>query len=140
MNPESYAGDVMPAEAWRLLAEHPGAVLFDVRTEAEWRFVGVPDLAALDKEARLIEWQVYPDGRPNRSFVQDAAASLEPERPALFICRSGARSRHAAIAMTAAGFGPCYNVAQGFEGDRDERGHRGRVGGWKVAGLPWRQE
>jgi rhodanese-related sulfurtransferase len=58
----------------------------------------------------------------------------------LFLCRSGGRSRNAAVAMTAAGFGSCYNVAEGFEGDKDGEGHRGRVGGWKLAGLPWRQE
>ena len=57
----------------------------------------------------------------------------------LFICRSGARSAAAASAMTQAGYTSCWNVAQGFEGDRDAVGHRASVGGWKAAGLPWVQ-
>ena len=59
--------------------------------------------------------------------------------PVLFLCRSGGRSAAAASVATAAGFGPAYNVAEGFEGDPDAHGHRGTVNGWKVAGLAWRQ-
>jgi len=140
MSDESYAGDVMPAEAWKILKETPDAVLVDVRTDAEWRFVGIPDLVPVGKQVHLVQWQLYPDGRPNPDFVGTVAGLLEMEQPVLFLCRSGARSRAAAMALTAAGYGPCYNVAQGFEGDKDADGHRGRVGGWKHAGLPWRQE
>ena len=112
-----------------------------MRTEPEWRFVGVPDLTAVGKEVILVEWQTYPGGRPNNAFAHEcAAAGVEKGKPVYFLCRSGVRSMHAAIAMTACGYGPCYNVAQGFEGDKDTDMHRGRVGGWKVAGLPWRQE
>lgn len=140
MSDESYAGDVMPAEAWRILKDAPDAVLVDVRTDAEWRFVGIPDLAPVGKQVHLVQWQLFPDGRPNPDFVGTVAGLLEMDQPVLFLCRSGARSRAAAMALTAAGYGPCYNVAQGFEGDKDGDGHRGRVGGWKHAGLPWRQE
>jgi len=136
-----YAGDLMPTDAWALLDGDERAVLIDCRTDAEWGFVGVPDLATIGKQVVLVEWQRYPGGIPNASFVDDVKATgIKPDQTLLFICRSGARSRNAAIAMTAAGFGPCYNVAEGFEGDKDAEGHRGRVGGWKLAGLPWRQD
>ena len=45
----SYAGDITPEQAWTILRENPDAVLVDVRTDAEWRFVGVPDLSSLDR-------------------------------------------------------------------------------------------
>lgn len=140
MNEASYAGDVMPAEAWKRLQDDPRAVLVDVRTDAEWRFVGIPDLAPMGKQVRLVEWRTFPDGRPNASFAGEVAGMLEKDQPVYFLCRSGARSKAAAIALTAMGFGPCYNVAQGFEGDKDGQSHRGSVGGWKHAGLPWRQD
>jgi len=140
MNSGSYAGDLMPKEAWELLRSNPDSLLVDVRTDAEWRFVGIPDLAPIGKQVQLVQWQLFPEGRPNPDFVGEVAGLLEIEQPVLFLCRSGARSRAAAMALTAAGYGPCYNVAEGFEGDKDGEGHRGRVGGWKHAGLPWRQE
>ncbi|MDA0219700.1 MAG: rhodanese-like domain-containing protein [Proteobacteria bacterium] len=140
MNDAGYAGDVMPAEAWKRLQDDPRAVLVDVRTDAEWRFVGIPDLAPIGKQVRLVEWQTFPDGHPNAGFSGEVAGLLEKDQPVYFLCRSGARSRAAAIALTAMGFGPCYNVAQGFEGDKDGQSHRGSVGGWKHAGLPWRQD
>ncbi len=140
MTDNAYAGDVMPAEAWKLLQENADAVLVDVRTDADWRFVGIPDMGPIGRQVRLVQWQLFPDGRPNPAFVEEVAGALEIDQPVLFLCRSGVRSKAAAIALTAAGYGPCYNVAQGFEGDKDGDGHRGRLGGWKNAGLPWRQE
>jgi rhodanese-related sulfurtransferase len=131
----------MPADAWRMIEADPDAALVDVRTDAEWRFVGVPDLAPVGRRAALVQWQMFPDGRPNPDFAdQVAAAGVTRGQAIYFLCRSGARSKAAAIAMTALGYGPCYNVAQGFEGDKDGESHRGRIGGWKVAGLPWRQD
>jgi len=137
----SYAGDLSPQEAWDLLLSEPGAVLVDVRTEAEWRFVGVPDTSATGREPVLVEWVSYPDGERNEHFIDQLHdAGLAPERgaPVLFLCRSGARSIGAASAATAAGIGPAYNILDGFEGPADDDGHRG-VQGWKASGLPWRQ-
>jgi len=57
----------------------------------------------------------------------------------LFICRSGARSNQAAMIASQADFTDCYNILEGFEGDKDENGHRGKDSGWKAAGLPWVQ-
>jgi rhodanese-related sulfurtransferase len=137
---EGYAGDLRPAEAWALLEEDPKAVLIDVRTAPEWSFVGVPRLDGIGKQTLCVSWQVFPDMARNQGFVAEVAAKgVGKDRPVLLLCRSGARSRAAAIALTEAGFGPCYNVAEGFEGDRDGEQHRGSVGGWKVAGLPWAQ-
>ena len=135
----SYAGDVPPEQAWKLLNENPDAVLVDVRTDAEWRFVGVPDLSGLDRDVVYIEWN-RTDGTRNAGFVDDLqAAGVTPgERPVVFLCRSGNRSIGAAEAATEAGIGPSYNVLDGFEGNPDDNGHRG-VTGWKAVGLPWRQ-
>ena len=136
----AYAGDMSPAEAWKLLRQDRRAVLVDVRTDPEWRYVGLPDLSEAEKEPALISWQVFPAMSVNEDFVASlAAAAPDREAPVLFLCRSGVRSRAAAIAATAAGYATAYNVAQGFEGDLDADGHRGRAGGWKAAGLPWRQ-
>jgi rhodanese-related sulfurtransferase len=135
-----YAGDVSPAEAWQAVRDKGESMIIDVRTRAEWNFVGIPDLGEAGKQPLLVEWQRYPTMEANPAFVDEVrAAGVEPGQPLYFLCRSGARSRAAAIAMTAAGFGPCYNIATGFEGDKDSEGHRGRSGGWKAEGLPWVQ-
>ena len=78
--------------------------------------------------------------RPNPRFAFEVrSGGAAPETPLLFLCRSGVRSTSAAIAMTALGFARCYNIASGFEGDADAGRHRGRLGGWKAAALPWVQ-
>jgi rhodanese-related sulfurtransferase len=131
-----YKGDITPAEAHDRLTKNPNAVLIDVRTEPEWAFVGVP---AVDRLIRL-SWQSYPQMQVNGDFAKQIEDSgIAPDTEILCICRSGARSANAAAALTKAGFTNCWNVAQGFEGDRDGLGHRGSVGGWKAAGLPWIQ-
>lgn len=135
----NYAGDLSATEAWELLKSDPKARLIDVRTTAEWNFVGLPDLSPLGQEAALIEWQMFPTMQPNPQFVAAASAGADKDAPVLFLCRSGARSRSAAIALTAAGFGRAYNIAGGFEGDLDDERHRGQRNGWKAAGLPWKQ-
>ncbi len=135
-----YAGDVTSQEAWEILRQRGDAVLVDCRTDVEWCFVGLPELAELNKKPLLIPWQTYPDMRVNESFEKEVRAKgVRPDQTVLLICRSGQRSRLAAMALTSAGYRHCYNVADGFEGPHDERRQRGRVEGWKVAGLPWTQ-
>lgn len=135
-----YAGDVAPTTAWKILSESKDAILIDCRTRAEWNYVGLPDLEMLAKKPALIEWQVFPSMQPNPEFVAALSGALaDKEAPLLFICRSGARSAAAAKAMTAAGYSTCLNVADGFEGPLDAQAKRGTAGGWKAAGLPWRQ-
>ena len=129
-----YAGALLPREAHALMQNVPEAKLVDVRTQAEWDYVGhIP-------ESLLIEWNTYPSGERNPRFVEQLQARVaKREAPVIFLCRSGARSHHAAVAATQAGYPNSYNVLEGFEGDKDQQGHRGTVGGWRFAGLPWIQ-
>jgi rhodanese-related sulfurtransferase len=137
----AYAGDLAPQEAFELLERDPDAVLVDVRTRAEWAYVGLPDLAPLGRDVVLVEWESFPDHAPNPDFVGDLRrAGIRPEAPVAFLCRSGVRSKAAADAATAAGYSAAYNVSGGFEGPPDGDGHRGTTRGWKAAGLPWRQQ
>lgn len=135
----TYAGELTPTEAWELLESDPEAVLVDVRSEAEWMFVGVPDVTGLGKKLVTVSWNHWPSGSRNERFLDQLAASgVSTGAPVLFICRSGARSAAAAAAATAAGITPSYNVSQGFEGDLDAHGRRG-FEGWRASGLPWQQ-
>ena len=127
----AYAGALLPAEAHALM--QAGATLVDVRTEPERLYVGkVPGSVA-------VQWQTYPGNRPNPEFLAQLAEAVPPDAPVMFLCRSGARSHSAAEAAARAGWRECYNVLEGFEGDKDAAQHRATVGGWKKAGLPWVQ-
>ncbi len=140
MSEHVYAGDKTPQEAWNMVSSQSGTMLIDVRSSAEWAFVGVPDLSGADKKTILVAWQEFPDMAVNPSFVDQVRnAAPDPSTPLLFLCRSGQRSQAAAAALTTAGYETCFNVLEGFEGDKDAAGHRGTVGGWKFHGLPWKQ-
>jgi rhodanese-related sulfurtransferase len=129
----SYQGEVYPQEAYTLLQKAPGARLVDVRTRAEFEYVGrIPGSVE-------IEWQTYPGGHPNKTFLAELKAQVDKEALVLFICRSGQRSHAAAQAAASAGFTQVYNVLEGFQGDKDTERHRDTVGGWRTAGLPWYQ-
>lgn len=126
-----YAGALTPAEAFALM--QAGAKLVDVRTKPELQYVGrVPGSV-------LVEWQTYPGNGRNPDFLAQLAHEVEPGDALMFLCRSGVRSHAAAAAATQAGFRESYNVLEGFEGDRDAEQHRGTLGGWRKAGLPWVQ-
>jgi rhodanese-related sulfurtransferase len=129
-----YYGAVLPAEAQALLAAFPHARLVDVRTRPEHDYVGhIPG-------SLWIEWNTYPSGGRNPRFLDELrAAATDPNAPVLFYCRSGQRSDHAARVAAAAGYTMAFNVLEGFEGERDAQGHRGTLGGWRKAGLPWVQ-
>ena len=136
--------DISVQETWLRLGADKEAVLIDVRTRAEWSFVGLPDLAEIGKPVLTVEWLTFPDSRPNAGFVERLrelldTAGTKKDAELFFICRSGARSRSAAEAMAAVGYTRCHNVADGFEGPLDGSSRRGRVAGWKAAGLPWGQ-
>jgi rhodanese-related sulfurtransferase len=135
-----YAGDVSPIETWTALKDDPAAVLIDVRTPAEWAYVGLPDVAALGKLVLTVAWQTWPEGHQNPAFIAEVQEQgLKLGQPVYLLCRSGVRSLAAAKALSEAGYGPCYNIAGGFEGPLDPTRHRGTLAGWKVEGLPWRQ-
>ena len=140
----SYAGDISAADAYSILERDKSAVLVDVRTKAEWAYVGVPDLSGIDKETIFLEWQEFPTMKVAADFAPRLlellrARGVSAKTPLLFLCRSGVRSRAAAAALTQAGQELCYNIAQGFEGPLDDKQKRGAVDGWKAAGLPWAQ-
>lgn len=136
-----YGGDVTSSEAFEALSSNPDAVLVDVRTRPELAYVGMPDLSTIGKRVVVVEWQTYPQGTVNRSFVSDLAdAGVSPSSAVYFLCRSGVRSRSAATVAASAGYDRAFNVSDGFEGNHDPLGHRGTVSGWKVSGLPWRQQ
>ncbi len=143
--PEDYAGDVEPAEAWRILGERQDTVLVDVRTRAEWGFVGIPDLGEIGKNVFLQEWQSFPTMERNMDFEAGViqhleAADVAKTSPVFFLCRSGVRSQRAAVVLSANGYECCYNVKDGFEGPKNEAGHRGKIAGWKASNLPWQQQ
>lgn len=128
-----YSGAVTPQEAWDILQNVPGAKLVDVRSHAEWQFVGtVPD-------AVLVELKSFPGMLDNAHFLDQLKHQTDPEALTLFICRSGARSDQAARIAANHGYSNVYNVLEGFEGDKDAAGHRNTVNGWRAAGLPWVQ-
>ena len=77
--------------------------------------------------------------QPTPGFLKQLTGQVDNTLPVLFICRSGSRSNQAAIMATQNGFTDCYNILEGFEGDRDDNGQRGNASGWKAAGLPWEQ-
>lgn len=123
-----YAGDVTAKEAWKIITQNPEATLVDVRTDAEWNQVGVPDLSSHNKPVVKCSWRILPSREINSAFVASVMQSL-PDRsaPVYFLCKGGGRSREAAMAMTELGYTQCYNVAGGFEGAE----------GWKASALPW---
>ena len=138
---DGYAGDATPDQAWQILSENSDAVLIDVRSEAEWAFVGTPDLVAIGKKTKFVALQSFPNMDVNTDFAQQAEnTGIKPEAPVLFICRSGQRSRNAAIILAQRGYGRSYNVSEGFEGALNGDCHRGDSGGWKFRGLPWAQQ
>lgn len=139
-NTLSYGGDVTPQDAWQTISTDKDAVLIDVRTKPEWMFVGVPDLSQTGKQPVLVEWQSFPSMAQNPAFADLVRqAGIDPNKKLFFLCRTGGRSKAAAMAMTAAGFRSCFNISGGFEGDLDAHRHRGEASGWKAAGLPWMQ-
>lgn len=139
-----YAGDIGARAAWESLATVPEAALIDVRTRAEWTYVGIPSLAGIGKEVLLVAWDDFPSGALVPDFAGRLRAALDArgigaDAPLHFLCRSGARSRNAAIVATAAGYARCFNIECGFEGRLDAERHRATAGSWKAEGLPWVQ-
>jgi len=141
----NYTGDISVEEAWAGLTQDSKAVLVDVRTQAEWAFVGTCDLSTLNKSPLLVSWLEFPHMGVNPNFSQMIVSHtiegnhIQKDWPIYFLCRSGVRSQSAAAEMVTSGFEQCFNIQHGFEGDRDHDGHRGVINGWKVAGLPWIQ-
>lgn len=138
--------EAAPLDIWTDLKSSRDSVVVDVRTRAEWSFIGTVDLDEVDREPVLLEWLRYPDMSVNPTFANDLLDALGGEVPSkiFFLCRSGVRSL-AAAANVAEVFGEqgisaeCVNILEGFEGDLDADRHRGKANGWKARGLAWRQ-
>ena len=138
--------DWTPERAWRELVKDQNVCLVDVRSRAEWNYVGIPDLSEIGRRQAFVEWQRFPCMTVNPGFVDAVSAALEADsiNTILFLCRSGIRSRHAARAYSEECVAKgqvvtCVNLAEGFEGDLNDKRQRGRLNGWKAKGLPWRQ-
>lgn len=130
-----YAGAVTPAQAYALLQNSSDVRIVDVRTHAERDWVGKVDVPAGQHLA--IEWNQYPGGQPNVQFMAQLEQAANKDTVLVFLCRSGVRSRHAAKLATEHGFTQCYDILGGFEGNKDDAGHRKTVDGWCKEGLPW---
>ena len=131
-----YAGALLPEDAYALLQENTEVVLVDVRTNAERDWVG--RVAINDIQHHAVQWSLYPGGTPNPEFMEQLQTAVpNKESVIVFLCRSGVRSRHAAKLATENGYTACFDILQGFEGDKDHHGHRKTVGGWCSANLPW---
>jgi len=144
MTAGGYKADIGPDEVWKRLLDGADGVLIDVRSRAEWTFVGAPDLSSIGKQVVFVAWQDFPAMQVDADFARSLDAviadqGVNRDADLFFLCRSGGRSAAAAAVMTAAGYANCFNVAGGFEGVHDEMGQRGKINGWKAAGLPWRQ-
>lgn len=129
-----YAGAVTPKEAYELV-QNAGAKLVDVRTNAERDWVG--RVAIPESQHTAVQWSTYPGGVPNPEFASQLDTVAKKDDVLLFLCRSGVRSKHAAKLATEHGYANCFDILEGFEGDKDAEGHRKTVSGWCKAGLPW---
>ena len=132
---DSYSGAVTPQEAFALLAADASIKLIDVRTNAERDWVG--RVAIAKGQHGAVQWSTYPGGNVNGDFLAQLAALSGKQDVLLFLCRSGVRSRHAARLASDNGYPHCFDILEGFEGDKDGSGHRKTVNGWCQAGLPW---
>ena len=134
----TYAGDVTSLMAWEALNANPQTLLIDVRTKAEWHFVGLPDIRSTKKDLLCIEWQFFPNGSKNPDFQKEFENQVSRSNVSYFLCRSGSRSKLAAILMSKEGY-DCYNIKDGFEGNSNETNQRSGINGWKFSKLPWFQ-
>jgi len=128
-----FAGSVPPEAAWSLV-QSGIAVLVDVRTAEERKFVGhVPG-------SLHVAWATGTSLTRNPRFVRELEAKVGKNDVLLLLCRSGKRSALAAEAAAKAGFTEVFNVLEGFEGELNEAKQRGSSDGWRLHGLPWVQD
>ena len=137
---DSNAQNITSVECFDKLSEIFNSYLIDVRTKPEWEFIGIPDLSSLNKKTIFISWHVYPEMKINSLFENQVFESNIEKNDKLFlICRSGKRSFHAAKFLTACDYKHCFNVTDGFEGDKNTLSQRSTINGWKYNNFPWKQ-
>ena len=135
----SYKRNLLPKMAVERLQNNPQTLFVDVRSKAEFKYVGYPE------NSILIPWIDVPDWEPNPELFSDLVMQELDGRENLLnteiilICRSGFRSNEALKCLENKGFTQVSHVASGFEGDLDENDHRGNLNGWRHDDMPWSQ-
>ncbi len=121
-------------ESYKKIIDNPSSTfIVDVRTRAEYEFVGHPDLP---NDVPNIPYKFYPSWEVNKDFVKKVEDRYKKENTIITMCRSGKRAKAAAKFLLKAGFENIFYMADSFEGPKDKKGHR-TVSGWKVNGLPY---
>jgi len=122
--------NIYSKDAYNMLASCNNAFLVDVRTEEEWKSVGIPNLDS--KEVIFLSWQLSPFMELNKDFKDSLLSIIDDKLSSIifFLCRSGHRSLIAADFMANIGYKNCYNIIDGFEGNNQDKG-------WKQNNLPW---
>jgi rhodanese-related sulfurtransferase len=156
---------ILSIEALDMLNTVPDTYLLDVRTRAEYQFVGHPAGAYLfpylffdNVLKKKDEDYEYGSAQKNKHFVEEIAKLFKKTDNLLIISRDGTRSALAAKELLEAGFKNVYDVEDGFEGasfptfkdsNRDkfyrQIAKRNKVYGfglrrhygWQWWGLPW---
>ena len=127
-------------DCFKKISKNLKSYLIDVRTRPEWEFVGVPDLSAINNSTIFISWQEYPEMNINKNFEKHVTQKNIKKNDYIFlICRSGQRSLKAAEYLSSLGYKHCFNISDGFEGNKNNTSHRSKIRGWKFNNLPWKQ-
>ena len=131
-------------EAFEEINSNAGALLIDVRSELEWKKIGIPDLGDLNEHLVLLELQSMPSMEINQNFLAELEETLRNRnvKNVMFMCKSGVRSQAAAvqsrsILVNAHESMKICNVSDGFEG-KGFSIFGGKTSGWKNSGLPWK--
>lgn len=137
---------VTAAEAYDAWKKNQSIKILDVRTVAEYVFVGHPAMAHnVPFLFATRKWDAE-EGKyamtPNQKFMEQVAAVLKRDDVILITCRSGQRSAKAANKLTEAGYKHVYSIVDGFEGEKlkdPDSGVNGKreKNGWRNAGPPW---
>jgi rhodanese-related sulfurtransferase len=130
---------ITPQLAFDKLINNENSILIDVRTPEEFNFVGIVDASKFNNRMILIPWQTLPQMQFNNNFANELTSKTSYNNELLFICRTGGRSQQACELANQLGYINCFNITNGFEGDLNSEGQRGKVNGWKASNLSWRQ-
>jgi rhodanese-related sulfurtransferase len=143
----SYAyEEISSDDAYEMATTDANAYILDIRSEAEWIYVGHPGPNRQDEGEDLagkvvnISYKIWKKKLfiENPSFVSDVKDLFEDKENIILIvmCRSGKRSKDAASALEVAGYINVYNMTTGFQGERDQYGYR-TLNGWVIDELPY---
>ncbi len=134
--------NTIPAKQAYELQQQPNTLLVDVRSHMEFLFIGHPVGAINIPWIDEPDWNINPNfSREIRQLILGGVSSVEHNHdiPIILICRSGKRSLEAGKQLIEDGFMQIFNVAEGFEGELDDKHQRSTLAGWRFDGLPWEQ-